>query len=249
MFRKSLPITLIALILATSVIGSWKSRLEPFIDNDVTNTFDNIYKTEFWSPLGDGSGPGSEPDSVEKTMEALQQFIKDKGVTTVVDAGCGACKWTSILLNRIDDRQLRYTGVDASNTAIERARGNMQGVRHAVEIHQGDISQFDFPEADMLICRDTLQHLSYKEIRAVLRNFAKSNIQWFLIGSYPEDPDNRDISPGDYFAINLEQAPFSMMPQDSMPESTPQSEPKKYIYVYSNEKLRHYVNNNTFFKD
>jgi hypothetical protein len=108
------------------------------------------------------------------------------------------------------------------------------------------VSQSD---ADMLMCRDTLQHLSYKEIRAVLKNFAKSEIQWFLIGSYPEDPDNRDISPGDYFSINLEQSPFFMMPQDSLPESTPPSEPRKYIYVYSNERLRHYVNNNAFFKD
>jgi SAM-dependent methyltransferase len=248
MLRKSvLAAILVAITLVASVSGSWKARLEPFVDNDVTHTFDNIYKTDFWSPFGDGSGPGSEPTSVEKTMETLQQFIKDKNVTTIIDAGCGACKWTSLLLNGVDDRQLRYTGVDASNTAVERARGNMREVKHTVDIHQGDIAQFDFPDADMLMCRDTLQHMSYKEIRAVLKNFAKSEIQWFLIGSYPEDPDNRDISPGDYFSINLEQSPFLMMPQDSLPESP--SEPRKYIYVYSNERLRHYVNNNAFFKD
>ncbi len=243
-------LVLVLVILAASVVGSRAApRLlpEPFIDNEITRTFDNIYKADLWTPQGDGSGPGSEPGSVEKTMETLHQFIKDKNVTAIVDAGCGACKWTSLLLHRVDDRRLLYTGVDASNTAVERARKNMQEVKHTVELHQGDISQFDFPDADMLICRDTLQHLSYSEVRAVLRNFARSNIKWFLIGSYPEDPDNRDIVRGDYFSINLEQPPFSMMPQDSLPESAPPGEPRKYIYVYSNEKLRHYVNNNDFF--
>lgn len=249
MLHRPVLAVLVAIILGASIIGSWKVEVEPFVDNDVARTFDNIYKTDFWSPLGDGSGPGSEPNSVEKTMYTLHQFIRDKNITTIVDAGCGACKWTSLMLNRVDDRHLQYTGVDASNTAVERARANMREVKHAVDIHQGDISQFDFPEADMLLCRDTLQHLSYKEIRAVLKHFANSKIQWFLIGSYPEDPDNRDISPGDYFSINLEQAPFSMMPQDSLPESSPPNEPRKYIYVYSKERLTHYVNNNDFFKD
>jgi hypothetical protein len=59
--------------------------------------------------------------------------------------------------------------------------------------------------------RDALQHLPCELVVASLQNFARSKPRFLLVGSYNGDSrTNHNIAPGDYFLINLREAPYSL---------------------------------------
>jgi hypothetical protein len=80
------------------------------------------------------------------------------------------------------------------------------------------------PPADMLLCRDCLIHLSFRDVESALRNIAQSGIPYFLTTNYPHIAINTDIVTGDFRAINLQLSPFRfpkpimVIPEDIFPE-------------------------------
>jgi hypothetical protein len=74
-----------------------------------------------------------------------------------------------------------------------------------------DITKSPLPQADLMICRDCLAHLSFADTRAMLVNFFSSGIPYLLttthtnVGAF----QNHDIATGDYRLIDLYSAPFN----------------------------------------
>ena len=68
------------------------------------------------------------------------------------------------------------------------------------------------PRADVLLCRDALVHLSFADIRRVLRNVRASGTAYLLTTTFPGHAVNEDIVSGDWRLLNLEHAPFAFPP-------------------------------------
>lgn len=249
--KKSI-ILIIILILIIVTVSIFSNTVEPFA-NQNQDVFDGIYKDNGWGEWGQGSGIGSEPESTRVTTDVLVDFIQRHKIRIVVDAACGACLWTHSVLEALtkEDRGFIYVGVDVSPIAVERCRDNLQ-TRYPenVVVFHGDIADYQFPAADMLMCRDALQHMSYETIKAVLRNFARTDVQYVVFGSYLDQDDNRDIATGDYFSINLTLPPFSMSePFETFSEKIVPlaGDPIKQFVVYTGSQLRQYIDTNEFF--
>jgi hypothetical protein len=205
------------------------------------NIFKSIYQRSYWGGAGDGSGGGSEPSNTTHTRERLTSFIQEHELYSIIDAPCGACKWTSVWLHELADRKvkLNYYGIDICDIAIQRASNNLEPLRkyHEINLVCDEVGTFDkYPKhSDLVICRDALQHLSMRVIYSILEKFASIDARWYIIGSYPlSNKANINITNGDYFDIDLQKAPFNMRPDVIIDEM----HGDKNLYVFSNASFK-----------
>lgn len=64
------------------------------------------------------------------------------------------------------------------------------------------------PQNDLIIVRDCLVHLSYKDIYNAIKNIKSSGSKYLLTTTFTNHDLNHDIVTGDWRAINL-QKPFN----------------------------------------
>jgi len=156
--------------------------------------------------LGTVSGPGSELRETEDIRALLPRLIKRFNVASLLDAPCGDFSWMS----NVDLRQCEYIGADVVPALIETNRAKYQ--RHGHQFILADLTKDPLPRADLILCRDCLIHLSFKDAVAVLRNFRKSGAKYLLVTTDPTIEANRPIRTGGFRAVNLELPPFNFPP-------------------------------------
>jgi ubiquinone/menaquinone biosynthesis C-methylase UbiE len=121
----------------------------------------------------------------------------------VVDAGCGDWEFSSA----VDWNHARYLGVDISTKVIEEVKRKYAS--ETVKFKVGDVTE-SLPPADLLICKDVLQHLPNALVKKFIRNnLKKGKYKWAIITN-DRGPKNTDIPVGGYRLINLNAAPFSV---------------------------------------
>jgi hypothetical protein len=76
--------------------------------------------------------------------------------------------------------------------------------------------QDPLPEADLLLCRDCLVHLSFADIGRALSNVLRSGLPYLLTTTFPECEVNEDIVTGDWRPLNLELEPFGFPPPSEL---------------------------------
>lgn len=118
-------------------------------------------------------------------------------MASVVDAGCGDWDFSRL----IDWGGARYLGIDISNVVIERLKTHRSD---RFEFQMGDITE-DLPPADLLICKDVLQHLPIELVNKFIRNnLKKGKYRWALITNDAlAAGGNKDTNTGDYRRIDL----------------------------------------------
>ena len=111
-----------------------------------------------------------------------------------------------LLLPTID---VDYIGADIVHPLIEANKKKYQNDK--ISFVHLDLIKDVYPTADLMICRDFLFHLSYKDTRSVLRSFVESGISYFLTTTYINDDDfsNREIATGDFRLIDLFSTPYN----------------------------------------
>jgi SAM-dependent methyltransferase len=172
--------------------------------------FSRIYAENAW---GMGSGIGSMPEYTADYADLLQSFMEERGVRSVVDFGCGDWQFS----RHLDWKGRDYLGVDVVEDVIERNRRQYGTESIRFELMR---DAFALPGADLLVCKDVLQHLPNDVIRTYLRAF-KAKYTYMLItndisyedhraaGAPQRPPEaNVDIDFGEWHAIRLEQPPF-----------------------------------------
>jgi thiol-disulfide isomerase/thioredoxin len=208
-------------------------------NSNLYNIFNDTYKNKIWGEEGDGSGTGSEPSNTINTRKSLIKIIKEYNVKTLIDAPCGSCKWTKILLEDLQKENIKinYYGFDIADQSIINANKNLESLKtyHTIKIQQGSITDTQFPEADMILCRDTLQHLSYNSISKTLHNFAKTK-SIIVLGGYLSNNSNNNITDGNYFSINYTLEPFNMVPNHIYNDAVIENEPTKYFFVFEDSQ-------------
>lgn len=156
---------------------------------------------------GEGSGPGSSVAYTARFREFLETFMRDRGVRTVVDYGCGDWQWAKLV--KWGDRE--YRGFDIVESLVGKLRA-AYGREGRLFFHVPDPDTFVPPECDLLICKDVLQHLPTEEALSMVRRFERVAKHVLWVNDRSPDPscNNADCVRGGYRYIDLARPPFSL---------------------------------------
>lgn len=169
-------------------------------DYQATSTaFTHIYDNKIW---GEGSG-ASAPDLTRPYMKMLTDFIHNNRVKSVVDVGCGDWQFSRAM----DWSGVRYYGFDVVASVIE-ANGR-QFASDTVTFHL--LSEMaNLPSADLVVCKDVLQHLPIADIQEHLDWFC-TRYKYAIVTNdiYPDESTNIDIEVGSCRALRLDLEPFN----------------------------------------
>ncbi|MER9658017.1 hypothetical protein NKJ26_32175 [Mesorhizobium sp. M0152] len=175
-----------------------------FVSNDSTEEikrhFSLIYEKQSW---GHGSGVGSSPDKTVEYREFLQRFMTRNDIRSVVDLGCGDWQFSRY----IDWSEVSYVGVDVVSSVVERNQREFGSGKIGFETFK---SLAKLPPADLLICKDVLQHLPNKTVVEYLATFRKK--YKFALITNDEEPahlQNTDTEVAGWRTLRLDREPFS----------------------------------------
>ena len=134
-------------------------------------------------------------------MGPLPEILAALGTRTLLDLGCGDFGW-------MKEVQLpcRYVGADivpdiiGENTALYGSE-----MRAFQEL---DATSAPLPNADTVLCREMLFHLSFKDIWHIVDSLHNSSASYLIATNDNAQRFNADIVSGDFRRLNLRRAPF-----------------------------------------
>lgn len=173
--------------------------------NDIEAKFSNIFEYNLWGSTESKSGTGSELNYTENLRKWLIDFCVRAEIKTIVDAPCGDFNWMRQVLPIL---QVRYQGFDIVEAIVQ--HNSKHFGTESITFSQANICEDKLPACDLLIVRDCLFHLSYKDIQLFLKNIGTCDYKFLLTTTHKisDDLGNRDIVTGDFREIDLFQAPF-----------------------------------------
>ncbi|MCX6987690.1 MAG: class I SAM-dependent methyltransferase [Chlamydiae bacterium] len=173
------------------------------------SAFGYIYENGVWGCDENGhgnSGTGSDPKNTTVYISFLQQFLADHQIASVVDLGCGDFRLgRCICWDGID-----YIGIDVVDSLLNTNIENFSASNISFALADG--VNYPLPAADLLICKDVLQHLPFGDIHKIINQFKK--FKYCLIIN-DVDPitltcKNKDIARGGYRQLDLTKRPFRL---------------------------------------
>lgn len=161
---------------------------------------DNVWKID---NIDTPCGPGSTLEYTSQLRKELPNFLLKHNIQSMLDAPCGDFLWMS----KIDlPTKFKYLGGDISETLIKHNKENYKDF----EFFLFDITTDNFPDVDLLLCRDCLIHFSFSDIDKFFNNIVNSNIKFILLTNHKKDRYNfKDISTGDCRPVNFTKAPYN----------------------------------------
>jgi hypothetical protein len=183
-------------------------RVKKSYAGSLEDRFTAMYKSRYWG--GDKqneslSGSGSTLEYTRVLRRELPKLFDQFTIRSVFDAPCGDFKWMKHVMHECPD--VEYIGADIVAPLIK--ANTAQHANERIRFFHADLTQAEFPKADLMICRDCLFHLSYQDIRLVLNNFVASGIPFLLTSTHLGALTNRDIYSGDFRSIDLFSTPFN----------------------------------------
>lgn len=187
-----------------------------YAQKNCREVFTNIYNSHEWGTNQDNTGSSGSGSSIATTIlyrDYLQKFLTTYNIKSVVDLGCGDWNFSQL----IDWNGIFYLGIDVVDSVIE--KNNSLFASENIQFQNLDALSGSLPSADLLICKDVLQHLPNAEILRLIPEFAKykyclitDNVDVIqnnvLYTSY--QPVNQDIAQfGLCRPIDLTKEPFS----------------------------------------
>ena len=141
-------------------------------------TFQDVYQNwRFGGWPESKSGAGSTMEETETIRQQIKQLVKDKEIKSVVDFPCGDFNWMKDIVYSFES----YTGCDIVPELIS---DNQKYSNSIIKFQEADITQDEIPEADLLIVRDVIGHLSLEDGKKVINNILKSKCKYLLITTW-----------------------------------------------------------------
>jgi SAM-dependent methyltransferase len=174
----------------------------------VSDEFSQIYKEGRWgkNSAGEGtSGVGSVYANAVPYMQMLQDFLQKNHIQSVVDLGCG--DWE--LFKHIPWGDIKYYGYDVVPEIIQK---NKKHETKNIHFYCEDAIHTELPKADLLICKDVLEHLPNSFIEDFLKK--TKDFKYCLItndvtyGTTQGWIPNKDIMIGQLRWVELAKKPF-----------------------------------------
>jgi hypothetical protein len=169
--------------------------------------FTRIYRRNTFGSRESRSGQGSTAEQTATIRREVPALLRELGAKSVLDAPCGDLNW----LRQTELGVERYTGVDIVRELVDSNRARFGG--NGREFLCGDLSSDPLPAADVILCRDCLVHLSFRDAEKTLANFKRSGSRYLLTTTFPARETNVELSAGMIWrTLNLERAPFNLPP-------------------------------------
>jgi 2-polyprenyl-3-methyl-5-hydroxy-6-metoxy-1,4-benzoquinol methylase len=165
--------------------------------------FSEIYRTNAWRDPESVSGRGSTLARTNVIRSHLPVLLQELNADSLIDAACGDCNW----MRYVDLGSIKYIGVDIVPALIVRNRQLYQTDQRTFAVH--DITKDRLSDADVILCRDCLIHLSFKSIKAAISNFRKTSATHLLCTTHSTVTENTDCPDGSWRNINLLLPPFN----------------------------------------
>lgn len=205
-----------------------------------SEVFPEIYRRNIWGYQETVSGGGSTLHYTKNLRESLPTLIGELEVQTLLDLPCGDFHWMSDVKLPIT----RYIGGDIVPRLVADAR-----VRYGSSTRDFltlDLCRDVLPQADLLLCRDCLIHLSEEMIFLALSNIIRSDFKYLLTTTYPEG-QNRSIRTGDWFTLNLCAAPYNLpQPVQTIDDWVPPFD-RRQLALWEMDGLRQALRNADWF--
>ena len=165
--------------------------------------FQSVYESNAWGSNESPSGPGSTKDRGTDFIDELLCVLRDLRCRILLDVPCGDFNWIGPVAEAMD----RYIGADIVYELVSRNRKLYSSTR--LRFVRLDLSTDRLPDADAILCRDCLVHLSFRDIGRCLENIQRSRVTYLVTTTFADHPKNEDIQTGSWRTLNLERPPFS----------------------------------------
>jgi SAM-dependent methyltransferase len=178
-------------------------------------SFDYIYLHRLWgrgTPMY--SGPGSYGEWAEKTISVVGDFIREQGIRSVTDLGCGDFNVGSQLCPLVET----YHALDISSEIIRLDRERFPHLDN-VTFQTANACSDPLPAADLALIRQVLQHIPNAQVEEVLQNVERTGFKYALVVEHLPTPGemtkpNVDIPQASagirpYSGVCIDEPPFS----------------------------------------
>jgi len=182
---------------------------------EIKDAFEDIYKYKRWSAEGRGSGLGSSVNYTSSTRETLFTVIKRFNLTSLLDLSCGGMLWMPIFLRNISTiiPNFKFKGLDITESNIASHRKEFANMPNW-SFEFSDFTSYPLPTNwDLVLVRDTIQHLPFPTIIQAVQNIANTlGLKYLLITSVPSVAKNGagNIKVGSFHDLNLKIFPFNL---------------------------------------
>ncbi len=175
---------------------------QEFAHKDMQDIFTEIYHTNYWMGANSRSGQGSSLCSTSVIRTELSVLCDALQIKRMLDIGCGDYYWMQNVPN------CAYMGVDIVPEMIELNRKHYADKGHHFLCL--DCVHDPLPEAEMVLCRDVIAHLNYKDACDLLRNIKNSGSKFLLITTHLETKENEQKHTGHHSPYNMTKSPFNL---------------------------------------
>jgi hypothetical protein len=186
---------------STEALLTWVEQHSQTAASQLHRNFELIYKLGLWKgeEAVSASGHGSEQDANVAFVQFLNGLIANYSLTSVVDVGSG--DWSYMKQVSIP----HYTGYDVSQLIVDQT--TLQYAAQNVSFHLATAKQV-YAAADLLICKDVLQHLPYQEVHRILEQRTNYRVAVFVNDVAPTE--NKDVRAGSYRSLDVQKKPFGI---------------------------------------
>lgn len=179
--------------------------------------FTEIYKKGYWGKVDDSkyfSGTGTHDKSTSEYIKILVELIEKNQIKSVFEIGCGDFSIMDQVLHQAD---VEYIGTDIVADLISHLQ-ECHGNEKTNFLHFDAISSENYPDADLCVIRQVLQHLGNVQIQQLLEKTKRFKYV-FITEHVPVKPEeiNGDKSLSGYIRLQndkpsgvfLDKAPFN----------------------------------------
>ncbi len=166
--------------------------------------FTEYFKNNTFGSTESVSGEGSTMAETLIIREKLPELFKNFHIKTLIDAPCGDFNW----MKHTDLSEVQqYVGLDIVSEIIE--SNNAAHKTEKISFKVADICKDLLPANDMILCRDCLVHLSFKDGLKAIRNIIQSDVKYLLITTFTQRKHNDDLADGIWRTLNMELPPYN----------------------------------------
>ena len=187
--------------------------------------FEQIHRSNTWACGESLSGDGSTLESTEGVRKALEKFIREHAVKSMLDVPCGDFNWM---------QHVQMDGPYIGGDIVEQIILNNQSKfgDDLREFKVIDLTKSSLPKCDLVFSRDCLNHLSMTDIRKAINNMVASGADFFAVSQFPAVTVNRNQESGfTYRGLNFCLPPFNW--PDPIADFDEQFHPGKHIGFWS----------------
>jgi hypothetical protein len=131
---------------------------------------------------------GSESPAIDDIQRELPLLIAKYDIQTVTDIGCGDAEWMDACL----PAKTKYTGCDINPELVANNAYDIKGNRKFQVL---DVLTDPVPQADLVICRDMLNHMSIEDVWIALHAIKASGSKFLLVTTFRSTTENPETDP------------------------------------------------------